>query len=571
MTPAPTAAAAAVAPTSAPAPLAPEDLQTQLAAIEVLTAMWAGDDELELSSTYHHRTTLSSRGSADGGISAQMASLDLQQRAGSASASSARESGGAEDHGDGEGGGGDKGRGVEALVEYLAMPLEMLGGDESQRVKAALPASIVLGLSIDPLAGSEEEREANARAPGEQHEEGEEEKRRRKALTLARKLMLDVSFSLRRSAPPSSSSSTSIPPQPAPSRRSDTWPQVRLRRQLDWLPATLARSAAQEALRRAAGLRRKDGRFEALPLCALADPAPDAGAASGLCAEEGEDKGQPGNGEEAGEEGEEEEADIASTVLDLVERISEAAARVLPPLLAAAASSTSPNTNHSQSTSGAAQQQQRESQRTTREVYRSWSCLPSLSTREKRAELVAYARAHEPPLTGFVLAGKPALVVLEYPLADRPEGGSGGGGGGKEEQEKRKTEREEGEEEEARRSLLAYWSEIKTRSWADIQASHKKVSETLVERRVARCFYPSPSSSSSSSAPSASTYASASAPTPTLTLELGMEDVTGTDQVGGKEALRGTYKHRNDWRLVERWLEALRCGGRLKSALGADW
>lgn len=50
-----------------------------------------------------------------------------------------------------------------------------------------------------------------------------------------------------------------------------------------------------------------------------------------------------------------------------------------------------------------------------------------------------------------------------------------------------------------------------------------------------------------------------------------MDDVTGKDEVGGQEALRGTYKHRNDWRLVEAWLLQKGAGGRLREALGADW
>lgn len=45
------------------------------------------------------------------------------------------------------------------------------------------------------------------------------------------------------------------------------------------------------------------------------------------------------------------------------------------------------------------------------ELARTWFWLPSLSTRSKRDDLVSYAR--QAGLTGFVLAGKPAIVCVE--------------------------------------------------------------------------------------------------------------------------------------------------------------
>lgn len=74
---------------------------------------------------------------------------------------------------------------------------------------------------------------------------------------------------------------------------------------------------------------------------------------------------------------------------------------------------------------------------------RAWFHFPSLSTRSKRKDLVDYA--HTRGLTGFVLAGKPGLCLLEGRL----------------------------------QTIDAFWQAIKTESWADIPSNHKKVSERL--------------------------------------------------------------------------------------------
>lgn len=109
-----------------------------------------------------------------------------------------------------------------------------------------------------------------------------------------------------------------------------------------------------------------------------------------------------------------EDEDIVTYIMDRIEAISEHCA-VLPEQDSAAAESSS-----TWSSSGGTQAS-RNATTTTKLVYRSWSHLPALNTREKRGELVEYAALHDPPLTGFVLAGKPALVVLEYPLSDESE------------------------------------------------------------------------------------------------------------------------------------------------------
>ncbi|WWD16403.1 hypothetical protein CI109_100829 [Kwoniella shandongensis] len=74
---------------------------------------------------------------------------------------------------------------------------------------------------------------------------------------------------------------------------------------------------------------------------------------------------------------------------------------------------------------------------------RVWFWFPTLSTREKRDDIVRYAE--EVGLTGFVLAGKPALLCVEGhgPTIDK------------------------------------YMSRIKSESWADIPAFQKKVTERL--------------------------------------------------------------------------------------------
>ncbi|WVF66030.1 hypothetical protein IAT40_000768 [Kwoniella sp. CBS 6097] len=79
-------------------------------------------------------------------------------------------------------------------------------------------------------------------------------------------------------------------------------------------------------------------------------------------------------------------------------------------------------------------------------IDRVWFWFPTLSTREKRDDLVNYA--NEMGLTGFVLAGKPALLCVEGPgtIVDK------------------------------------YMSRIKSESWSDIPSNHKKVTERLRNR-----------------------------------------------------------------------------------------
>ncbi|KAI3402061.1 hypothetical protein diail_4035 [Diaporthe ilicicola] len=78
-------------------------------------------------------------------------------------------------------------------------------------------------------------------------------------------------------------------------------------------------------------------------------------------------------------------------------------------------------------------------------LLRVWFYFPSLSTREKRKDLVSYTTTYD--LTGFVLAGKPGVLCLE---------GSS-------------------------RNIDDYMNAIKNESWGDIPSHQKKVSERFRE------------------------------------------------------------------------------------------
>lgn len=115
-------------------------------------------------------------------------------------------------------------------------------------------------------------------------------------------------------------------------------------------------------------------------------------------------------------------------------------------------------------------------------LVRVWFYFPSISTRSKRDDFVVSAPSYG--LTGFLYAGKPGLLCLE--------GGS--------------------------QSIDEFMRFIKTESWGDIPAHHKKVSERLRETGVERVFGD-------------------------------MSEIT--DSVGER---RGQRVNRGDMRAVEEWL-----------------
>jgi hypothetical protein len=144
-------------------------------------------------------------------------------------------------------------------------------------------------------------------------------------------------------------------------------------------------------------------------------------------------------------------------------------------------------------------------------VLRSWHLLISLSMKDKRKDLVTYATRHD--LTGFVLAGKPGLVVLECSI--------------------------DGSVAEAVRRIDSFWSDIKTTSWSDLPPPSKKVTERHREENVERCFKD-------------------------------MQDVTSIEQLGGLEVEEGGRVRRNDLDKVKLWLKEQGCIGQLDIVLGKE-
>ncbi|KAH7396265.1 hypothetical protein BKA66DRAFT_409422 [Pyrenochaeta sp. MPI-SDFR-AT-0127] len=115
-------------------------------------------------------------------------------------------------------------------------------------------------------------------------------------------------------------------------------------------------------------------------------------------------------------------------------------------------------------------------------LVRVWFYFPSISTRSKRDDFIKYAPIYG--LTGFLYAGKPGLLCVE--------GGS--------------------------QSIDDYMKFIKTESWGDIPAHHKKVSERHREGFEKRVF---------------------------------QDMVEITDTVGER---RGQRANRGDMKAIEEWL-----------------
>ncbi|KAH7025743.1 uncharacterized protein B0I36DRAFT_351714 [Microdochium trichocladiopsis] len=126
-------------------------------------------------------------------------------------------------------------------------------------------------------------------------------------------------------------------------------------------------------------------------------------------------------------------------------------------------------------------------------LVRVWFYFPSISTRSKRDDLVRNAPAYG--LTGFLLAGKPGLLCLE--------GGT--------------------------RAVDEYMRFIKTESWGDIPAHHKKVSERYREE--------SAGGGGGGGAAVGRVFAD-------------MTEIT--DTVGGER--RGERANRGDMKAIEAWL-----------------
>jgi hypothetical protein len=113
-------------------------------------------------------------------------------------------------------------------------------------------------------------------------------------------------------------------------------------------------------------------------------------------------------------------------LLGTIEHIKEAAAQQLSQALANANSATASNS-------------------ATGPLVRVWFYFPSISTRSKRDDFIIHAPTYS--LTGFLYAGKPGLLCVEG----------------------------------TSQNIDAYMKYIKTESWGDIPAHHKKVSERYRE------------------------------------------------------------------------------------------
>jgi hypothetical protein len=145
------------------------------------------------------------------------------------------------------------------------------------------------------------------------------------------------------------------------------------------------------------------------------------------------------------------------------------------------------------------------------EVVRTWHLFPSLSMKDKRKDLVSYASRYN--LTGFVLAGKPGLVVLEHTMQATAE--------------------------DSINVIDSYWSDIKTTSWSDLPPGHKKVSEKHREVGVARCFHD-------------------------------MQDVTSIDEIGSASIIENGRVRKNDLDKIKVWLQSRDCVGQLDIVLGKE-
>ncbi|SPO28354.1 uncharacterized protein UTRI_04751 [Ustilago trichophora] len=181
-------------------------------------------------------------------------------------------------------------------------------------------------------------------------------------------------------------------------------------------------------------------------------------------------KGMDGNREDQ----EMEEEDTVGKVLNAIEALSEWLLS-LPP-------STS-TTNDATDTSTQSNTQSTEASTTAPHwVRRTWYYLPSLSTPSKRKDICTLAVTSDPPLTGFLLAGKPGLIVIEYPLSFPPSSSPT--------QPSPATPPIPTQEQNlsAALALNSFWSTIKTTSWSDIPASHKKISEKFTQECTLPAF-----------------------------------------------------------------------------------
>lgn len=178
--------------------------------------------------------------------------------------------------------------------------------------------------------------------------------------------------------------------------------------------------------------------------------------------------------QQVGQEQEEGEEDTVGQILNAIEQVSELLLSIPSNHAAASNADTAatPTPGHMPSSQPVDDDDDGgDGDRVGPLVLRTWYYLPSLSTKSKRADIVSLATTHSPPLTGFLLAGKPGLIVLEHPL---PASSS--------------SSNPTAIALTASHNLSSFWSTIKTTSWSDIPASHKKISEKLTQPSEPQAF-----------------------------------------------------------------------------------
>lgn len=238
----------------------------------------------------------------------------------------------------------------------------------------------------------------------------------------------------------------------------------------------------------------------------------------------------------------------SENAIDYVTRAVERLQEILPELIATSDDATTRGSSQASDVSTSSSDYTH--------VLRVWYWLPSLSTKSKRADLVSYAaeptKDGRPPLSGFVLAGKPGIICLESSLVPPPAASSIAS----------PAQPSEATLRAASSQIDTYWKRIKTESWSDIPPAHKKVSERLREPCIARAF--------GNASP---------ADRPGVTGAKGMVEITGMLRAESAQGMRGHRGNRGDLAVLMRWMDGpdgegglpRGLGARLEKVLGAEW
>ncbi|KAH9886867.1 hypothetical protein F4778DRAFT_443057 [Xylariomycetidae sp. FL2044] len=201
-------------------------------------------------------------------------------------------------------------------------------------------------------------------------------------------------------------------------------------------------------------------------------------------------------------------------VFTTIESIKEAASTITT-----TTSNPSPN-NPNDKDKDNRPEQQPQPQEQPEPLARVWFYFPSISTRSKREDLVRHAPRYD--LTGFLVSGKPGILCVEGPPS----------------------------------RVDAYLRFVRTESWGDIPAHHKKVSERLRET------LDDPSSSSSDADSGGRGNGSEGRGGRNF---VDMRELT--DEELGGAGRRGERANRTDMRALEAWLAGRGLGAVLTKVL----